>query len=147
MEYYLEYFFPGACYDTVVSKLSPDRQSFFTLFDMKGYHTHTHMHKRTNAESLWSPLPPFSSCLSQDGSGAHPESCCDTGCCGWSAYTSHSSTPSHTNYPLLPVKLPQIVKILRARSVENLSFLANMQELAAVTFTSSYSYAKGFPFR
>ena len=48
--------------------------------------------------------------------------------------------------PLL-VKVPQIVKILSASSVENLSYLANILELAAVTFTSTYSYAKGFPFR
>ena len=45
------------------------------------------------------------------------------------------------------VKLPQIIKILRARSVENLSYLANIQELAAVTFTSAYSFGKSFPFR
>lgn len=56
---------------------------------------------------------------------------------------------SFTRFSFLPllVKVPQIVKILSASSVENLSYLANILELAAVTFTSTYSYAKGFPFR
>ena len=47
----------------------------------------------------------------------------------------------------LSVKLPQIIKIVRASSVENLSYLAIIQELAAVTFTGAYSFAKSFPFR
>jgi len=46
----------------------------------------------------------------------------------------------------LIVKVPQILKILRASSVENLSYLTFFLELAAVTFTCTYSYAKGFPF-
>ncbi len=54
---------------------------------------------------------------------------------------THVCTHTHT------VKVPQIVKCLRAQSVENLSYLAFFLELAAVTFTCTYNAAKGFPFR
>jgi hypothetical protein len=43
--------------------------------------------------------------------------------------------------------VPQILKIYHAHSVENLSYLSFLLELAAVTFTCTYNYAKGFPFR
>lgn len=43
--------------------------------------------------------------------------------------------------------MPQIVKIVRAGSVQGISMLATFLELAAVTFTGSYNFAKGFPFR
>ena len=45
------------------------------------------------------------------------------------------------------VKVPQILKCVRARSVENLSYIATFLELAAATFTSAYNYNKGFAFR
>ncbi len=45
------------------------------------------------------------------------------------------------------VKLPQILKIIRSGSVEGLSYLSFLFELAAVTITSGYNYSKGFPFR
>ena len=45
------------------------------------------------------------------------------------------------------VKLPQILKIIQARSVKGLSYLAFILELGAVTFTCTYNYDKGFPFR
>ena len=45
------------------------------------------------------------------------------------------------------MKVPQLVKCLRAQSVENLSYVATLLELAAVTFACSYNLAKGFPFR
>lgn len=56
-------------------------------------------------------------------------------------------TYTHTIWQSPPVKVPQILKILHAHSVENLSYLAFLLELAAVTFTCTYNYAKGFPFR
>lgn len=63
-------------------------------------------------------------------------------------YHSFSFAPSPPPPPPPPpVKVPQILKILHARSVENLSYLAFLLELAAVTFTCTYNYAKGFPFR
>lgn len=45
------------------------------------------------------------------------------------------------------VKVPQIIKILSAGSVQNLSYPATLMELAAVTCTCAYNYGKGFPFR
>ena len=78
------------------------------------------------------PLPPSSSSFSYL-------------CLSSSSFSFFFST--HSSSLLLLVKVPQIVKIVSASSVENLSYLANILELAAVTFTSTYSYAKGFPFR
>lgn len=45
------------------------------------------------------------------------------------------------------VKLPQILKIARAGSAQGLSYMATIFEMLAVTFTCTYNYAKGFPFR
>ena len=53
----------------------------------------------------------------------------------------YSHTHTHT------VKVPQILKIFHAHSVENLSYLSFILELFAVTFTCTYNFAKGFPFR
>jgi len=44
------------------------------------------------------------------------------------------------------IKLPQLFKILSARSASGLSFSGTFLELIAITFTASYSYAKRFPF-
>ncbi|XP_071033225.1 mannose-P-dolichol utilization defect 1 protein homolog isoform X2 [Parasteatoda tepidariorum] len=44
------------------------------------------------------------------------------------------------------VKFPQILKILKAKSAEGISFLGVLLELIAVTSAASYSYAKGYPF-
>ncbi|XP_054724889.1 mannose-P-dolichol utilization defect 1 protein-like [Uloborus diversus] len=44
------------------------------------------------------------------------------------------------------VKLPQIIKIVNAKSAEGLSFLGILLELIAITSTASYNYAKGYPF-
>ncbi|KAL9965797.1 hypothetical protein ACROYT_G029651 [Oculina patagonica] len=44
------------------------------------------------------------------------------------------------------VKLPQIIKVLRASSVEGLSLLSFITELMTQTATFSYSSARGFPF-
>lgn len=44
------------------------------------------------------------------------------------------------------IKLPQLLKILSARSASGLSFSGTLLELTAITFTASYSYAKRFPF-
>jgi len=44
------------------------------------------------------------------------------------------------------IKLPQLLKIFRARSSAGLSFVGTFLELLAITFTAAYSYAKGFPF-
>ena len=41
------------------------------------------------------------------------------------------------------VKLPQIFKILGSFSAEGLSFVGNLLELMAVTFTGAYSYSNG----
>ncbi|XP_020614752.1 mannose-P-dolichol utilization defect 1 protein-like isoform X2 [Orbicella faveolata] len=43
-------------------------------------------------------------------------------------------------------KLPQIIKVLRASSVEGLSLLSFITELTTMTGTFSYSSARGFPF-
>ena len=45
------------------------------------------------------------------------------------------------------VKIPQIIKILQASSVEGLSLLSILLELVATTATATYSLAKEFPFR
>ena len=45
------------------------------------------------------------------------------------------------------VKVPQIIKIVRSRSVQGISLFATFLELTAVTFTGAYNFAKGFPFR
>jgi len=44
------------------------------------------------------------------------------------------------------IKIPQIIKILQASSVEGLSLLSFLLELIALTATASYSFAKNFPF-
>ena len=44
------------------------------------------------------------------------------------------------------VKLPQILKLMRARSAEGLSFSSVLLELYATTGTMAYSIANGFPF-
>ena len=45
------------------------------------------------------------------------------------------------------VKIPQIIKILQASSVQGLSLLSILLELVATTATATYSLAKEFPFR
>ncbi|XP_061445525.1 mannose-P-dolichol utilization defect 1 protein isoform X2 [Rhineura floridana] len=44
------------------------------------------------------------------------------------------------------LKLPQIIKILRAKSAEGLSFHSILLELLAITGTMAYSISKTFPF-
>jgi len=44
------------------------------------------------------------------------------------------------------VKVPQIVKILNAKSAQGISILSTSLELAAVTASLAYGYNKGFPF-
>jgi mannose-P-dolichol utilization defect protein 1 len=51
-----------------------------------------------------------------------------------------------TLIPLLAVKVPQIVKILRAGSVQGLSLLAVLLEVCFGLFTFTYNFAKEFPF-
>lgn len=46
-----------------------------------------------------------------------------------------------------PVKLPQIFKILGAKSAEGLSLQSVMLELTALTGTVVYSITNNFPFR
>ncbi|CAL8127303.1 unnamed protein product [Orchesella dallaii] len=46
----------------------------------------------------------------------------------------------------LLVKVPQIVKILRAKSATGITLLSVVMELFAITSTMSYSYVSGFPF-
>lgn len=46
-----------------------------------------------------------------------------------------------------PVKLPQVFKILRAKSAEGLSLQSVMLELVALTGTMVYSITNNFPFR
>lgn len=43
------------------------------------------------------------------------------------------------------VKLPQVLKILNAKSGVGISLFGVMLELLAITFNASYSYRKGFP--
>ncbi|KAI1292651.1 Mannose-P-dolichol utilization defect 1 -like protein [Halotydeus destructor] len=44
------------------------------------------------------------------------------------------------------VKLPQVVKILNAKSGAGISVFGTILELLAITFNASYSYGKKFPF-
>lgn len=48
---------------------------------------------------------------------------------------------------LLTVKLPQILKLMGAKSAEGLSFKSVLLELLALTGTMAYSIANKFPFR
>lgn len=48
---------------------------------------------------------------------------------------------------LSPVKLPQVFKILGAKSAEGLSLQSVMLELVALTGTMVYSITNNFPFR
>lgn len=57
------------------------------------------------------------------------------------------SPPHRPPLPLPAVKLPQVFKILGARSAEGLSFQAVLLELLALTGTIAYSIAHHFPFR
>lgn len=50
-------------------------------------------------------------------------------------------------HPLSPVKLPQVFKILGAKSAEGLSLQSVMLELMALTGTMVYSITNNFPFR
>ncbi|TSL34606.1 Mannose-P-dolichol utilization defect 1 protein [Bagarius yarrelli] len=50
------------------------------------------------------------------------------------------------NFNFLHVKMPQILKLLAAKSAEGLSFQSVMLELLAITGTMTYSIAKRFPF-
>ena len=56
-------------------------------------------------------------------------------------------TSNNSGCLCLSVKVPQILKCVRAGSVENLSYLATFLELAAATFTCAYNHHKGFAFR
>lgn len=49
--------------------------------------------------------------------------------------------------PLFAVKLPQILKLMGAKSAEGLSFKSVLLELLAITGTMAYSIANKFPFR
>lgn len=67
--------------------------------------------------------------------------------------------PKYASYPfsnikiewnpffLLIVKLPQILKLIGAKSAEGLSFKSVLLELLAITGTMAYSIANKFPFR
>lgn len=61
----------------------------------------------------------------------------------------HSATSklSETLSFLLIVKLPQILKLIGAKSAEGLSFKSVLLELLAITGTIAYSIANKFPFR
>ena len=51
------------------------------------------------------------------------------------------------NIIFFPVKIPQIVKVVQASSVQGLSLLSFLLELVALTTTVAYSLTKAFPFR
>ena len=53
----------------------------------------------------------------------------------------------HKIFYFVLAKLPQVIKVLRASSVEGLSLLSFITELITMTGTFSYSSARGFPFR
>ena len=53
----------------------------------------------------------------------------------------------HESLPSLTVKLPQIFKLLGAKSAEGLSFQTVLLELLAISGTMAYSIANKFPFR
>lgn len=59
----------------------------------------------------------------------------------------YSRAVSLINLSFHTVKVPQILKCLMARSVENISYTATFLELAAVTFACAYNHNKGFHFR
>jgi len=50
-------------------------------------------------------------------------------------------------YDLLSVKVPQIQKVIAAKSAVGISFMALLLEIHAVTSMFTYSLAKQFPFR
>ncbi|XP_027374311.1 mannose-P-dolichol utilization defect 1 protein isoform X3 [Bos indicus x Bos taurus] len=52
-----------------------------------------------------------------------------------------------SSHRLFPVKLPQVFKILGAKSAEGLSLQSVMLELVALTGTMVYSITNNFPFR
>lgn len=65
---------------------------------------------------------------------------------GW--YAPKGCTPLILGLLFLSlVKLPQVFKILRAKSAEGLSLQSVMLELVALTGTMVYSITNNFPFR
>lgn len=44
------------------------------------------------------------------------------------------------------IKLPQLLKIVQAKSAVGINFWAQVMELCAYTFTCSYGYARMYPF-
>jgi mannose-P-dolichol utilization defect protein 1 len=48
---------------------------------------------------------------------------------------------------LFPVKLPQIIKILIAKSGEGINMTSVLLELLAITGNVAYGFAQGYPFR
>ena len=48
---------------------------------------------------------------------------------------------------LLSVKVPQILKVCKAKSGEGISFASVLFELIAISANASYSFSMGFPFR
>lgn len=67
------------------------------------------------------------------------------GCCAVhprGVSSSHALPPSHHSFP---VKLPQVFKILGAKSLEGLSLQSVMLELVALAGTMVYSITNNFP--
>ncbi len=53
----------------------------------------------------------------------------------------------HLSVSVFAVKLPQIIKLMRAKTAEGLSFKSVLLEMLAITGTMAYSIANRFPFR
>ena len=47
----------------------------------------------------------------------------------------------------LLVKVPQILKIVAAKTAEGISITGTVLELTAITSTFSYNFVNGYPFR
>lgn len=63
---------------------------------------------------------------------------------------NHMTIPNNKIYNVsvfFSVKVPQIQKVVSAKSAAGLSFLGLLFEIFAVTSMFAYSLAKGFPFR
>ena len=131
----MDYFFPGQCYETVVTDRAADGMLY---------------HARDHA-SLVSPYSLFvasAKCLVMALGRALSLFVMLAAIVGVSSLlVVDPFTSYYVHLNTILVKLPQIIKMINARSAENISYLATIQELAAITFTITYNFAKSFPFR
>lgn len=68
-------------------------------------------------------------------------------CCVSKGYQLFNRSLPFPSLLIFAVKLPQVFKLLRAKSAEGLSLQSVMLELVALTGTMVYSIVNNFPFR